>query len=172
MASSPQTRSTPPTAPALNWAFLERTVRSTVVTASLVALSVSVYHSIPVGARYLFFALWALSFFTATGMIFKYMLFNTSRIKGLSVVVAKLGLLVLVYAVLFGWPIPGSEHERAHMIAMVAGVTTPLVVLVLRALSWAMDQNRLERRRGTRAAAPGQADHSGPQTGAEFQMQA
>lgn len=169
--SEPQPQDqTPPAAPALNWAFLERTVRSTVVAASLVALCVAVYVAMDVGARYLFFALWALAFFCTTGLIFKNLLFNKSRIKGLAAVAAKLGLLVAVYAVLWVWPIQG-EHTRAHMIAMVAGVTTPLVVLVLRALGWAMDQNKKQRSAGGASARDTQTHGPDRRSGAEFQMQ-
>lgn len=157
-------------APALNWAFLERTVRSTVVAATLVALSVAVYVAMDVGARYLFFALWSLAFFSTTGLIFKNLLFNRSRIKGFAAVIAKLALLVAVYAVLFAWPI--QEHNaRPHMIAMVAGVTTPLIVLVLRAMSWAMDQNKKERRAAGSAARDAQTRASDTRPDAEFQMQ-
>lgn len=176
MNQAPDTpRSHPPAAafgapPALNWAFLERTVLSTVVSAALVGLMIAVYFSMEVGARYVFFALWSVSFFATTGLIFKYLLFSRSRLRGMLAVAAKLGLLVLVYAVLFGWPIPGSAHERAHMIAMVAGVTTPLVVLVLRAMGWAMDQNKQERARRSAPGAPAPSDRTGPQTGAEFHM--
>lgn len=169
--NEPQTQHpTAPPAPALNWAFLERTVRSTVITAALVALSVAVYVAMAVGARYLFFALWSLAFFSTTGLIFKNLLFNRSRLKGLAAVFAKLGLLVAVYAVLWAWPIQG-DLARAHMIAMIAGITTPMAVLVLRAIGWVTEQNRKERNAGRSPERAPRNPDPDTRSNAEFQMQ-
>jgi hypothetical protein len=158
--------STPPPAPprlpapALGWAFLERTALSIVVTALLVALSAAVYVSIEVGARYLFFALWALTFFSTTALIFRHLLFNQSRVKGFLAVAVKMGALVAVYIVLWAWPVLPGEQEKAHMIAIVAGVTTPLLVFLLRVGGWAMEQNKRERNAEPKSSGRGGSDRS------------
>lgn len=144
----------PRPAPALDWPFLQRTAVSTVVAASLVALGIAVYVSVEVGARYLMFALWALVFFATTGLIFRNLMFNQNRARGLAAVAVKVLALVGIYAALWAWPIQG-EQARAHMIAMVAGVTTPLVVLILRVLAWAMDQNRQSKQESAECSSPG-----------------
>lgn len=159
-----------PAPPALNWAFLERTVRATAVTAVLVALCLSVYLQMEVGARYLFFALWSLAFFASTGLIFKNLLFHQNRLMGLGAVALKLGLLVAVYAALWAWPIQG-DSARAQMMSMVAGVTTPLVVLILRALGWAMDNRNNGKNPGGDVARQDRARSSESRSRTDFQMQ-
>jgi hypothetical protein len=155
-------RPTPPRfpSPALGWAFLERTAISIVVTASLVALTAAVYVSIEVGARYLFFALWALTFFSTTALIFRHLLFSQSRIKGFLAIAVKIGALVAVYVALWAWPVVPGQQEKAHMIAIVAGVTTPLFVFLLRVGGWAMEQNKRERASGPKAPDHGDSDRS------------
>ncbi len=128
--------------PGLTWDFLRRTVVSTVVASSLVALLVAYYGAVDLGARYLLFSGWALAFFATTGLIFRNLLFNPNRLMGLAAVFAKLGLLAGIYYVLWAWPIPGKGIADPHSVAMLAGLTTPLAVLVLRVLGLAMDQNK------------------------------
>jgi hypothetical protein len=164
-------RPTPPRAldPALGWAFLQRTALSIVVTASLVALAVAVYVSINVGARYLFFALWALTFFSTTALIFRHLLFNRNPIRGFLAIAVKMAALVAVYVVLWSWPVVPGEQEKAHMIAIVAGVTTPLLVFLLRVGGWAMEQKKREKTSKPQASDRGGSSDRSPRV--RFQAQ-
>jgi hypothetical protein len=128
--------------PGLSWGFLRRTAISTLISSSLIALLVAYYGAMDLGARYLLFSIWALAFFATTALIFRNLLFRENRLMGLAAVVAKLGLLGVIYYVLWAWPIPGKGIADAHGIAMLAGLTTPMVVLVLRVLGLAMNQNK------------------------------
>lgn len=121
----------------LDWGFLVRTARSTAIASVIIALPLSVYGSLALGARYLFFALWALAFFALSALIFRSMMFNRDRLRGLAFIGAKIAVAGLALYVLVSWPV-NIVTERAHGLALVAGLTTPLAVVVLRVLGRAM----------------------------------
>lgn len=129
------------TAAALDWAFLRRTALATVITSVTVALFTAVYYSMTWGARYLIFALWSMTFFSFTALIIKYFVVRASRIMGLLFMVGKLACLGLMVGLLMVWP-PNESELRSQGLAMILGIGTPFIVLILRVLGWAMEAKR------------------------------
>ena len=128
-------------AAALDWAFLRRTALATLITSGIVALFASVYFSMAWGARYLVFALWSMAFFSFTALIIKYFVVRANRVMGLLFMAGKLACLGLMVGLLMAWPINESE-VRSQGVAMVLGIGTPFMVLVLRVLGWVMEAKR------------------------------
>lgn len=138
-----------PALPPLDWGFLRRTVVATVVTTLLVGLFSTVYVSPGWGGRYLFFSLWATVFFSLSGLIFRYLLFETRRSLGFMLLGLKLVCLVLLFVIPPIWPTSGPMFG-AQVAAIFMGISTPLFVLVLRVLGSIMEHSR----RGGRNPAP------------------
>lgn len=126
---------------ALDWGFLKRTALASVVTTLLVALFSAYYYSPAWGGRYLVFAVWALVFFSLTGVIFQQLAFSTRRAVGFIYIMAKLAWMAVMFVILMVWP-PNTEKGQAEVVAMLLGVSTPLIVLVLRALGFLMEASR------------------------------
>lgn len=128
--------------PALDFAFLRRTVRATIAASLLIALLSSLLYSPLWGARYVIFALWSIGFFSISGLIFKYMLFDRNKLVGFGFIALKLLALAPIFAVAYLWPIPEAEGSRAHVMAMFLGVTTPFVVLLFMVAAFALGARR------------------------------
>ncbi|MCH8332565.1 hypothetical protein IIC65_01415 [Candidatus Sumerlaeota bacterium] len=139
----------------LDWTFLRRTAAATVATLLLVALIGSIY-SIAWGARYLAFSIWSLVFFSLTALILKSMMFDQNRVRGMLFVGLKVLWVMALISIPFVWPIEGAD-VRSHGIAMVAGITTPLGLVVLRALGFLMEPRRKGLSLAPRGAAPSTA---------------
>ena len=117
---------------ALGSRFFKRTALATLLTLALVGMMVAVYKS-PIWAVYYVFAgIWSLVFLGLTPLIMKTFMYDRRPLVGLALIAAKLvwlgvGAMVCLYGssrlgnVLFGS-------------ALIAGISTPLVVLTLRAL--------------------------------------
>ena len=127
------------TPPALDFAFLRRTIRATVATTFLVAFASALLYSPPWAARYAIFALWSIGFFSISGLIFKYLLFEKNKLVGFGFIALKLLALAPIFAVAYFWPIP---EGRAHVMAMFLGVTTPFIVLLFMVAAFALGARR------------------------------
>ncbi len=137
-----------PSAPAvplgIEWAFLRRTGIATVATVLLIALFSAVYYDLAWAARYVFFGLWSITFFASSAMIFKYMLFERRRALGFASIALKLATLVVAALVLLFWRVP-EQLVRAHSLAMLFGILTPFIVLILRTLGLMMEISRRDQ---------------------------
>ena len=139
---------------ALDWGFLVRTARATLVTGAIISLFVSVYYSPLVGGRYLVFATWSIFFFAMTALIIKYIMFEGKPATGMLYVVLKiLSLAAMVAVNMVYWPMADAAGaiDRPAFMAMIAGIATPFGVLVLRAFSLLLDAER----KGKRFQLPG-----------------
>ena len=129
----------------LGSSFLRRTALSSLVATLLVALTVAVYWSPLWAGRYLFSGIWALIFYSLkakrddksiislTPLILKAYLFDGRRWRGLILMGLKLLWMALLFAVCSYWPLAEGQQALDGS-ALVAGVTTPLIVVVLRVL--------------------------------------
>ena len=122
--------------------FLKRTFKATLISIVLVVLISSTKMGGKWALDYGAVALWALVFFTLTPLIVKFMLLDERKGLGLLLILAKLGWVCSFGALLLGagedgpfWALSGS--------AAVAGVSTPLVVLVLRVAGAASERRRM-----------------------------
>lgn len=140
----------------LDWTFLRRTAAATVVISLLIALFSSVYYSMAWGGRYLAFSIWSLVFFSLTALILKSLMLDQNRVRGMVFVGLKVLWVMALISIPFVWPIEGAD-VRSHGIAMVAGITTPLGVVVLRALGFLMEPRRKGLSLAPRGAAPSTA---------------
>ncbi len=140
----------------LNWAFLRRTALSTLVTMLLVSLFTGGYAAPALGARYFLFAFWSLTFFSLTALIFRHLLFGGDKVLGLLFVVGKLASLAGLFLILLEWPLPevGGHPERSHMIAMIAGIGTPLAVVFLRVIGAVIEVQRRQSARSVVSISP------------------
>lgn len=117
----------------MDWGFLARTARMTVVAALCFGLTGGVYLGPAWGGFYLFFALWALGLFSLTALILR-SLDHKWRALGLTALkLPCLGLAFVAFKVAMDLP-PAGRIDRVLGIAIFAGVVTPLLVFVLRAL--------------------------------------
>lgn len=99
------------------------------LTMAFVALMAAVYWS-PFGAAcYLAAAVWALVFFASTAMILNAFLFRRCRLAAVGWIALKLGWLALAVVAGCWWL---GDADLAQGTAVIAGVSTPLIVLVLR----------------------------------------
>jgi hypothetical protein len=112
--------------------FIRRTVGATLLTLALVALNVAVYKSPMWAGWYLGAGLWALGFFALTPLIVKTLVFEGRAGAGLGLIALKLAWMGL----LLGVCVAGGSADAARLqySALIAGVTTPLAVVTLRAL--------------------------------------
>jgi hypothetical protein len=110
--------------------FLVRTAVATTVTAALVALFAAVYFDRSWAVRYLLTALWSLGFFGITPMIFKTILLEKRPLAGIGWILFKLLWVALMIWMVSRW----AAIARGPMLgsALIAGVTTPLLVAGLR----------------------------------------
>lgn len=170
MNLEPKTPTAPPSRTRdLKWGFLRRTVISTVVTSLLVGLFSAVYYDLLWGARYLLFSLWSIIFFSLTGLIFKHLLFQRNSLLGIAFIGMKLGSLGALFAVILIWPFEGPM-AKAHVIAMILGITTPFAVLVLRTLGLMMSPQRRDVRVGTKLTGSGGSSPQAKSSGGELKF--
>lgn len=124
---------------ALDWSFFRRTLNSTAAASVLVGLNIS-YYDYPgsAGVRYMMFALWATFFFALTALIFQSIFTGPRPWRAAGFAALKIGSLALMCWINFiAWPVEASG--RLHVGAMIGGVATPFLVLLLRALGLLMD---------------------------------
>ncbi len=135
-------------------AMLKRTAWATAVTIVIVASVAAARFSSRWGLVYLLSGFWALVFFGLSAMIFKSLLFEKRRLAGLGWVAAKIGWFGLLFA--FLWHFRNGDRPTAYAagLAFLAGVTTPLMVAVLKAAGHA----RLASRPRPRSLADGGCD--------------
>jgi hypothetical protein len=119
---------------ALQSPFLRRSVRSTLVTLALVGMTVAVYWSRGWAIQYVASGLWTLGFLILTPLVMKALMFDGRPLTGLGLLMLKIGWLGLAVAL----AVAGREQWVWRPLALVAGVTTPLAVLTLRALGRAI----------------------------------
>ncbi len=113
--------------------FIRRTITVTLITLGLVALTAGVYWSLAWAGWYLFAGAWSLVFFALTPLILKAFLSDGRPYLGLGLVGLKLLWLGLMYGA--GTLAIGSGLSGVLVAgAFFGGVTTPLVVVVLRVL--------------------------------------
>jgi hypothetical protein len=120
--------------------FLKRTVAATFVTLALVAMTAAVYWSPAWAGYYLFAGSWTVVFLGLTPLIVKAFMFDRRPLRGLAYVAGKIAWLAVAVLVLAHWS-RGQASQLLFGTALVAGVTTPLLVILLRALG-AMPQRR------------------------------
>lgn len=125
---------------ALGSRFIRRTALGSLVTTALVALTAAVYWSPIWAARYLFTGFWALGFFALTPWILKAFMFDGRTLRGLALLGLKFIWMGLLLAVCFAWPL-AEGREVIDGTAIVAGITTPLFVVTLRAIGAMTHQN-------------------------------
>lgn len=141
-ARSIQSQAVRPPFQALSSRFLKRTVAATFVTLALVAMTAAVYWSPAWAGYYLVTGFWTVVFLGLTSLIIKAFLFDRRTLRGLAYVAGKIALLALALAVLIYWS-PNQSNQILFGTALVAGVTTPLLVILLRALG-AMPHRHLQ----------------------------
>lgn len=121
--------------------FLRRTVIATLVTLFLVALSARVYFNGGWAMRYFFSGVWTLMFLGLTPLILKAMIFDQNILLAFALIAAKLALIGVMIAVCIWW-----SGKNANAVgfgsSLTAGVSTPLVVVVLRAIGAQMKSPR------------------------------
>jgi hypothetical protein len=116
--------------------FIRRTLWATLITLGLVALYAAVYGSLGWGMWYLLAGLWAVVLFALTPLILKAALFDHRPGRALGLVAAKLGWMTLILAGL--WIDHPGLTQGSFAGALIAGVSTPLAVVLLRAIGAAM----------------------------------
>lgn len=121
--------------------FLKRTFFATLVTIAMVVFVSATYMGGEWALGYGAIALWSLVFFSMTPLILKFMLVEQRKGLGLLLIMAKLSWIFLLGGALLVtgedgpyWEFPGS--------AAIAGVSTPLVVLMLRVAGAASERKR------------------------------
>lgn len=117
---------------------MRRTGFAVLITAGLVALFSGVYYDMEWAGRYLFFALWALGFHALFPLIFKAMM-DRKRGLGMILIGLKVCMLAMILVVIEAWPFPEGPARRPQVLAMLIGVSTPLLVLMLRVLGFMME---------------------------------
>lgn len=115
--------------------FLRRTAVAALVALALVALNAAVYFDRAWAGRYLFAGVWTLLFLGLTPLILKELLFAPQRLlRAFGLVGVKLALIAVMIAACLYWTRPGAATPAGFGSSLAAGVSTPLVVLVLRAI--------------------------------------
>lgn len=94
------------------------------------------------GTCYLATGIWSTCFLGMTPAIIKVLVLDRRIGLGMGLVVAKLALILLAVLVALNWPKDLGEPMQVAT-AIVAGVGTPLLVLVLRALGAAMSNGNV-----------------------------
>ena len=118
---------------ALQSGFLRRTVAATLITTLLVATVAALKFDAGWGWRYLLTSVWVLVFFGLTAFILKALLFERKIVLGFVLLFVKFAWLLALMVLLGSWSkLPVSTMGLAT--AVVAGVSTPLVVVTLRVL--------------------------------------
>jgi hypothetical protein len=118
--------------------FVRRTAWAGVATLLVVALNVAVFKSPQWAGWYLLAGGWALVFFALTPLILKEMLFDRRAGRALGLIGLKLAWVGLMAGICWiGASRPGAS-TAIFGTALIAGVTTPLAVVVLGALGMAM----------------------------------
>ncbi len=127
--------------------FLRRTAIATLLTLALVFLNAWVYFDRGWAYRYLFTGIWTLLFLGLTPLILKEMLFTRRVLHAFALIGAKLLLLALMVAAFVVWSKakPGAASLGS---SLTAGVSTPLVVIVLRAIGSQMKSTPAGRPNG------------------------
>lgn len=119
--------------------YLRRTALWAGLTLGLVALNVAVYWSPRWAGAYLLSGIWALVFFALTPLIIKSMMFERRPLRGLALIGLKVFWLLLLLIVL-SMGVGEAAVGRLTITAVIAGLTTPLAVVFLRALGAAWHQ--------------------------------
>lgn len=123
---------------ALSGRFLKRTALAILATLALVALTALTY-GYPRWAGYYFFAgIWTLAFLSLTPLVLKAMMFDRRPLRGLGLIALKIALLALMMLTLMHWS-ADDKNVKVLGTGLVAGVTTPLLVIVLRVLGGALN---------------------------------
>lgn len=124
------------TPPELDWRFLKRTLIASIVAAVMVGWGLWLTAGWEVGARYTLSAVWAAFFLSMSGAIFYCFMVANRKGPGMLAVAAKFGSLILIYlAMQVWWPLEQGPGQRPELLALVAGLSTPFIVLVLRVIS-------------------------------------
>jgi hypothetical protein len=113
--------------------FLRRTVLAILATLGMVASVSAVYFDPGWAMIYLISGSWALLSFGLTPFLFKYLLFEKRIVPGLALIFFKLALVAALIGLLALWSRSGMNGARMAG-ALVAGITTPLAVVTLRAV--------------------------------------
>lgn len=113
--------------------FLRRTVLASLIALVLVALNAWIYFDRGWALRYLFTGVWALLFLGLTPLILKTMMFDRRLPRALGLIAAKMALIGLMIAACIWWS-GGKASPVGFGSSLAAGVSTPLVVVVLRAI--------------------------------------
>ena len=139
--------------------FLRRTALATLATLILVTMTVTVY-GIPAWAGYyLATGLWSLVFLALTPLIVKAIMFDRRPLAGLGLAAVKVVWLGLMLAFCLHWSAKAAS-PMVFKTALIAGVTTPLAVIVLRAVGAAC-----EHRSGAASGLPDPHIGRGPNSG-------
>lgn len=127
--------------------FLRRTVAATLITLALVALNAWVYFDRDWAYRYFFAGIWTLAFLGLTPLILKEILFTRRLLNALGLIGAKLILLGIMLGACIVWSNarPGALNFGS---SLIAGVSTPLIVVLLRAIGSQMKSTPVGRVNG------------------------
>lgn len=106
---------------------------STLVTLLLVTGFAAAYGYARWAGYYIAAGVWSLVFLGLTPLVIKAMMFDRRPLLGLALLVAKFFWLGAMFALFMHWS-RGGASARVLGSALIAGVTTPLLVVVLRAL--------------------------------------
>lgn len=106
---------------------------STLVTLALVAGFAIAYGYPRWAGYYLAAGVWALVFLGLTPLVIKAMMFDRRPLLGLGLLAGKFVWLGAMFALFLHWSRGGASAKTLGS-ALIAGVTTPLLVVVLRAL--------------------------------------
>jgi hypothetical protein len=143
--------------------FIKRTVLATLVSLALVAMTAISYNHPAWGVIYLSSGLWALGYLGLTTLIIKSFLFDRNAPLGLILAVGKiilLGLMLVFCVQLSRSAIAGLVFKTA----LIAGITTPLAVVSLRAVGIALEERSGKRpekiHSGFKGSGPGMESKS------------
>lgn len=141
-ATNPQPTPAPPPRPpftGLRSRFIKRTVLAALATLGLVAMTVAVYGHPAWGLIYLATGVWSLLFLALTPLIIKAFAFDRKPLRGILLIVLKIAWLALMFVSCLA-----LSHSRVAGLviqtALIAGITTPLAVVALRAAGGAQEQ--------------------------------
>lgn len=82
-------------------------------------------------------ATWAILFFTMSALIFRHLLILKNKPLGIIFIFLKVLTLAIMIPVLYYWPLEG-EFLRGHQIAMVTGISMPLLVVFFQGMGLAL----------------------------------
>lgn len=121
--------------PAATAGFLKRSVISSAAVILMVALFAYVSFDRIWALHYLMFGFWSLGFFGLSGFLIKAMMFDRRPLKGFAFIAGKFLLLALAGVYLANAAPEGGERGLNRMLfGTLAGMLTPLAVVVLRAV--------------------------------------